>query len=516
MKTIEFKLYLNARQQSQIDNWLEILKVVWNRALAILEWKQWRDRYQKCMSVPDTWGFEVQPTAINCYKLGKDYILYTPIAADFRLNKSKGWEVEGNTETRYSIDLVKSHWIKEPLISRYSAIDLQKPFAQKRYPWLKEQDIPMILVNDYLGLVVMEAWKCYQQGKARKPKYKKYQDKIRTLASESFRAQGRCDWENNRVKLPKLGWLKVKGLSTRITPGADISTFKIVRKASGYYLQLGWVDAPPRKKRARQVAGNLELSLSQYKDKGQNFSTPIPSYLEKSFKKLSQEQQKLSRCQYGSNRWQKQSQKVSQIHEKIKAQRESWQHWHSSRITDIYSDLAISIVQNLKTVPKPDPKLNRQTSQTYDPNGAEKIAEINRHKSDSALGNFKVKIKQKLVEGGNITETSISDKKKAKLAKQTNKTQETAERVGLASQSALKNSALHIAGIPPAIGTVERSGCSNQLSLKEEIPVNFQNFEKSIGKQLSRNSKGRKSKRSLNKKRKRLQDSLEANLEQKF
>lgn len=167
-----------------------------------------------------------------------------------------------------------------------------------------------------------------------------------------------------------------------------------------------------QKKRARQVAGNLELSLSQYKDKGQNFSTPIPSYLEKSFKKLSQEQQKLSRCQYGSNRWQKQSQKVSQIHEKIKAQRESWQHWHSSRITDIYSDLAISIVQNLKTVPKPDPKLNRQTSQTYDPNGAEKIAEINRHKSDSALGNFKVKIKQKLVEGGNITETSISDKKK--------------------------------------------------------------------------------------------------------
>jgi putative transposase len=323
----------------------------------------------------------------------------------------------------------------------------------------------MILVNDYLGLVVMEAWKCYQQGKARKPRYKKYRDKIRTLASESFRAQGGCDWENNRVKLPKLGWLKVKGLSDRITPGADISTFKIVRKASGYYLQLGWVDAPPRKKRARQVAGNLELSLGQYKDKGQNFSTPIPSYLEKSFKKLSQEQQKLSRCQYGSNRWQKQSQKVSQIHEKIKAQRESWQHWHSSRITDIYSDLAISIVQNLETIPKPDPKLNRQTSQTYDPNGAEKIAEINRSKSDSALGNFKVKIKQKLVEGGNITETSISDKKKAN---------------------------------------------------KEEVLVNFQNFEKSRGKQLARNYKGRKNKRSLNKTRKHLQGSLEASSEQKF
>ena len=162
MRVIEFKLYLNQEQKEQIDHWLDVLKAVWNRGLALLLWKQYHNRLQKCLEVPDSWGFEIKPVAINCYKDGKDYVFYSSIAADFRLDKTKGWEVEGNVERRQVLNLVKPHWMSEPLIKGFTAIDVRKPFAFKRYPWLKEQNIPSVLVNDYIELVLVAAWKRYQ------------------------------------------------------------------------------------------------------------------------------------------------------------------------------------------------------------------------------------------------------------------------------------------------------------------------------------------------------------------
>ncbi len=109
MKTFEFKLSLSQEKISQIDNWLDILKVVWNRAIAILEWKQYHDRRQKCLETEweDTWGFDLKPVGINVTKVGKDWIYYSTIAAQFRKDKAKGWEVNDNIDVRLRYLVVK-------------------------------------------------------------------------------------------------------------------------------------------------------------------------------------------------------------------------------------------------------------------------------------------------------------------------------------------------------------------------------------------------------------------------
>lgn len=394
MKTFEFKLHLTKEQKELIEEQLTVLKIVWNRAIALLEWKQYYQRALRCIDDEwiDTWGFELKPVAIEVNKIDKDWCYFSRIAAEFRRDKKKGWEVKDNIEVRPVINLVKPHWQEEPLIKGYSAIDLRKPFAQKRYPWIKEQNIPMLLVNDFIGIVVASAWKAYIQGKRKKPRYKRRRDKIVTIPSESFRKH--CQRDGNLVKLPGLDWLEVKGLSDRLAENADISTFKICKKPSGYYLQLGVHTEKIRKCRQKETTINLN-PLVYHTDGCQ---VEIPRYLQESLDKIEKLQRKLSTQEIGSNRWRKQVNKIARVHEKIKRQRKGWQDWHSSAIADVYGFVTLEELE-IPTPEKPDPIIDKD-GQRYLPNGAKIQASNNQNSLDSGVGAFKEKIIKKVEERG--------------------------------------------------------------------------------------------------------------------
>lgn len=232
--TLEFQMPSVVPQQ-----WYADISRVWNQALFYLFWLQHYRRLEKCRSIAlnptqeRDWGFKLAPIEIKIRKHewqdanGKqeDWALYSDILVERRIDRTKSWEQE-NIELvpvnriPYKFHSVNPCWMEPPPIASYSAIDLRKPFAKERCEWLKEATIPMVFVNDFIGLVVLPAWEAYQSGQRGKPRFKRNGDRVDTLSSESFRAQ--CAFKGgDRVKLPGLGVIEVHGLEARLIKPLD-------------------------------------------------------------------------------------------------------------------------------------------------------------------------------------------------------------------------------------------------------------------------------------------------------
>ncbi|QUY44841.1 hypothetical protein [Acaryochloris marina] len=155
MKTIEFPLYLDSSQQTKVTEWMDTLKHVFNRGIALLEWRQFYNRLQKVLEVDPDYCTPVQ---LNVTKVGDEWSMSCDCSIKARIDKTKSWD-GANIEYRPACTLVKPHWFTEPLTTGYSAVDLRKPFARKRYD--KLGDIPQVYVNDFISLVVTKAWANY-------------------------------------------------------------------------------------------------------------------------------------------------------------------------------------------------------------------------------------------------------------------------------------------------------------------------------------------------------------------
>ena len=202
IKTIEFRI------DSEIpQHWLDLLTRVWNESLNILLWHQYYKRYLR-------YGLSNSiPTAINIKKNGNNYIPSCTIAKEFRKDRSKSWNKE-NIELRPCCDIVNRDWLSPAPIEKAGAIELRKYFAKKRCEWLQESDIPMVYVNDFIGLTVFKAWEDYLKGNNRKPRFKGKRNKVNSLKSASFRGQVSIK-ENESLQLPGMR-VKVQGLNKRL------------------------------------------------------------------------------------------------------------------------------------------------------------------------------------------------------------------------------------------------------------------------------------------------------------
>ncbi|WP_299492346.1 hypothetical protein [Acaryochloris sp. IP29b_bin.137] len=213
MKTIEFPLYLDISQQAKVNEWMDTLKHVYNRGIALLEWRQFYNRLQKVQAVDPEYRTPVQ---LNVRKVGQEWAMSCDCTIKTRLDKTKSWD-EANIEYRPACSLVKPHWFDEPLTAGYRPVDLRKPFARKRYN--KLGDIPQVYVNNFIGIVVTKAWANYvdpNRPEMRRPRYKGKRDRVDTVPCESFRAQVKLDFSTDQLQLPGLGWIRIPALSTRL------------------------------------------------------------------------------------------------------------------------------------------------------------------------------------------------------------------------------------------------------------------------------------------------------------
>ena len=193
---------------------------------------------------------------------------------------------------------------------------------KKNYPWLKEVD-SLALCNVQLNL--QKAYKSFFQSNFGFPKFK---SKRHHQSYRTNNNHGNIAVYNNKIKLPKIGWVRLKQhrKMTGLIKGATIS-----KTATGkYYVSiLCETDIQPYPKTNSSIGIDLGLSHFAILSTGEKIENP--RFLVSSSKKLAREQKILSRRALVAKRlgrslmdcsnYQKQKLKVARLHEKISNQR---------------------------------------------------------------------------------------------------------------------------------------------------------------------------------------------------
>jgi len=380
MRTVEFKLSLNQSQQAQVDDWLNVQRWVWNRGLEELEkfdtfcgWDKISKSWVPRCPVPWEYYQDKNTNQLvpfcrlpwDYYRSGKKLIPFCHIAAQ---NQHLPQEYQ------------------EPQIQSPTFFGLGYYFAQKNHPdkpWFCE--VPSKFVFGTLKSL-SEAWQQYKSGDHKRPKYKGRRHKISTLVNNNAKS---LKISGKKISIPKLGKVSVKTLDKRWDSSVPISTLKILKEASGYYLQLTG-DIPIDKKpllsdKAVGLATGIETIYTT--DSGKVVEPPM--YYRKIEKRLKRFHRQASRQQEGSANQRKTYQKIARLHERTRRTRRAFNHKLSTYLVEEYGAIAIN--------------------QKPGANGARTGTEINKALTDNAQGQLLTLIEQK---------AQIADREFAKVPNQ--------------------------------------------------------------------------------------------------
>ena len=130
--------------------------------------------------------------------------------------------------------------------------------------------------------------------------------------------------DNGRVKLPSIGWIRIKQ-SRPFPTGFIPKQFQIVRRASGYYLMITFQsqesvpDSIPGK-----ISLGLDAGIESFIATSSDELIKSPKFLTSKLKKLKILQRRLKKKIKGSSNWLKLQNKIARFHEKIANNRRDW------------------------------------------------------------------------------------------------------------------------------------------------------------------------------------------------
>ena len=143
----------------------------------------------------------------------------------------------------------------------------------------------------------------------------------------------RFDFENNRVKIPIIGW--VKFYSNRIFKG-DIGTITISKSKTGkYYASILVNDGMPVPEKfpiRHNTSVGIDVGIKDFAVLSSGHVFQNPRYMEESEKRLACLQRRMSRKVKGSNRRKKAKHDVAICHERISNRRNDFLHKVSKKI----------------------------------------------------------------------------------------------------------------------------------------------------------------------------------------
>ncbi|EGJ30404.1 transposase [Moorena producens 3L] len=265
--TYEFKLKPTAKQVSLFEDWLEQCRKVYNYAL--VERKDW---------------YKSRSCQINACSLPREYI----IPADAK-RPTYASQCRGLTAARKAIEELRA---------------VQVHVLQQTLKRLEKAFVSM-----------------WEQGHGF-PRFKK-QGQMRSFV---FPQLGVKPLEANRVKLPKIGWVKMRQ-SREIPADAVVKQARVVKRSSGWYvmLTLAWdVDVPQVMPHGEALGIDVGISHFVAVSNGALFPNPRPfKRLERKLKLL---QKRVSRKRIGSRNRVRAQKKVSKLHERIANVRKDY-HW---------------------------------------------------------------------------------------------------------------------------------------------------------------------------------------------
>lgn len=211
---------------------------------------------------------------------------------------------------------------------------------KKEFEWLKEVD-SFALCNVQMNL--QTAYKNFFTNPNNGfPKFKRKKDNNKSYKTNN--QNGSIRIENNKVRLPKIGY--VKFINHRQIDNGIIKSATISQKPSGKYFISILVDCENIKPTRSENQVGVDLGLSDLAILSNGIKFPRIRFIKKSEKKLAKEQRKLAKMKRGSNNYKRQRLKVARIYEKIANQRINYIHLVTSYLAKNYGFIAIEDLQS--------------------------------------------------------------------------------------------------------------------------------------------------------------------------
>lgn len=195
------------------------------------------------------------------------------------------------------------------------ANDLTK--LKKEYGWLKEVDA--IALQSSLKDLEFAYQKFFKEHSGF-PNFKS--KKTHKFSYKSKCVNNNIQFLNKHIKLPKLGWVKVR--DKHIPQGRILNATISQEPSRRYYVSLCCTDVEMIPLAKTNNAIGIDLGIKDFAITSDGVKYSNPKYLQKSLDRLAKAQRELSRKSKGSSNWEKARIKVARIHEKIKFQRQDY------------------------------------------------------------------------------------------------------------------------------------------------------------------------------------------------
>ena len=193
-------------------------------------------------------------------------------------------------------------------------------------PW--QRDVPTDFAQSLLR-TLDAAWKDFFANKKGIPNFKA---KGRDAATMRTNAPKRFRVARKRVKLPKLGWVKIRAHRPIVGTPKVIS----LTKDCGHWfasITCEITEVEPRHPHRGKHIG-LDMGIAKAVADSDGGFVENPRFLKRESARLARRQRRLARKTRGSNRRAKAKESVARVHRKIRNQRKDWQH----KLTNAYAN----------------------------------------------------------------------------------------------------------------------------------------------------------------------------------
>lgn len=219
--------------------------------------------------------------------------------------------------------------------------------------------------------------------------------------NETISEKANIELSRNCLRLPKLGWLKLR-MHRQLPHGAAIKSVTITEESSGavyvsilvemiekekkdFYGRIDDMAESAKTKKTKPVrvlrAVGLDYSSPHFYVASDGYIADMPHWYRISENRLSMLQSKLSKKVKGSKNYQKLKRKIAKLQEHIKAQRRDWQEKEATRLVSFYDIICVE-------------DINYQ--------GMAQSLKLGKSTNDNAFGQFLRILERKLSDKGGI------------------------------------------------------------------------------------------------------------------
>ena len=219
-----------------------------------------------------------------------------------------------------------------------SHIELNKRFnatKHEQYDWCKA--LNQRAAHNAIYFNFHDAVKRWQSGQSRFPKFKK---RSRGQSFQADAGRGTTIIEGQRIKLPKIGWVRMFQKLRHLGTIVKVVISKIANRWFASITVDPFTDYPITNNRGLPVVGvDVGIKRLAVTSEGQYFENP--KALKRYERKMRRLQRQLSRRKKGSRNWHKTKSKIAKLHYRITCIRKEAQHQATTAIVNNASRIGI-------------------------------------------------------------------------------------------------------------------------------------------------------------------------------